>query len=78
MNILIFSLKIWEKKWHYTQQNIVNISCDTIKVLVESIGSETLDTSRTNILANISPRAGEIKEKHKQMGLHQIKKFLHG
>ena len=41
----------------------LNISCDTIKILVENIGSKTLDISHSNIFPAISPRAREIKEK---------------
>ena len=43
----------------------LNISCDTIKVLAENIGSKISDIPRSNILTNISPRAREIKEKIK-------------
>ena len=38
------------------------ISCDTIKVLEENIGSKISDIPCSNIFANISPRAREIKE----------------
>ena len=41
----------------------LNISCDTIKVLEENIGSKISDIPCSNIFANISPRAREIKEK---------------
>ena len=40
----------------------LNISCDTIKVLEENIGSKISDTLRSNIFTDISPRAREIKE----------------
>ena len=53
----------------------LNISCDTIKVLEENIGSKISDIPCTNIFADISARAREIKEKKKQRELHQIKKF---
>ena len=41
----------------------LNISHDTIKVLEENIGSKISDIPCSNIFANISPRAREIKEK---------------
>ena len=41
----------------------LNISCDTIKVLEENIGSKISDTPCSNIFAYISPRARETKEK---------------
>ena len=57
----------------------LNISCDTIKVLVENMGRKISDIPRSSIFVNISPRAREIKGKKKtQMGLHQIKKLLYG
>ena len=40
----------------------LNISCDTIKVLEENIGSKISDTSCSNIFADKSPRARETKE----------------
>ena len=40
----------------------LNISHDTIKVLEENIGSKISDIPCSNIFANISPRAREIKE----------------
>ena len=43
----------------------LKISCDTIKVLEENIGSKISDFSWSNIFADISPRAREIK--YKQM-----------
>ena len=36
-----------------------------------------MDVACSNFLADISPQARETKEKNKQMGLHQTKKFLH-
>ena len=38
-------------------------SHDTIKILVENIGSEISDIPRSNIFANISLKAREIREK---------------
>ena len=52
----------------------VNISHDTIKVLAENIESKILDIPSSGIIAEISPRAREIKTKNKQIGLYQIKK----
>ena len=50
----------------------------TIKVLAENIGSKISDIPHSDIFANISPRAREIKGNIKQIGLNEIKKFLHG
>ena len=40
----------------------LNISCKSIKVLQENIGSKISDTPCSNICTNISSRAKEIKE----------------
>ena len=45
--------------------------------LEENIGSKILDIAHSNILSEISSQAREIKEKNKQMRVHQTKKFLH-
>ena len=45
--------------------------------ILENIGSKISDIAHGNILSDISPQAKETKEKNKQMGLHQTKKFLH-
>ena len=55
----------------------LNINCDIIKVLEESIGSKISDLPCSNIFTGTSRKAGGIKEKNKQMGLHQSKKLLH-
>ena len=55
----------------------LNVRLKTIKILEESIGSKILDIACSNFLLDISPQARETKEKNKQMGLHQTKKFLH-
>ena len=55
----------------------LNISPDTIKVLVENIGRKFSDIPRSNFFAHISPRARHLG-RNKQVGLHQIKKLLHG
>ena len=41
----------------------INISHDTIKILAENTGSKISDIPCSNIFANVSPRAREIKEK---------------
>ena len=48
----------------------LNISCDSIKVLVENIGSKISDTPHSNIFTDICPRAREIKEK-----INKLKSF---
>ena len=40
----------------------LNISCNTIKVLEENIGSKISDIPCSSIFATISPRAKEVKE----------------
>ena len=45
--------------------------------ILENIGSKISDITHGNILLDISPQAKETKEKNKQMGLYQTKKFLH-
>ena len=42
----------------------LKISHDTIKMLVENIGSKISDIPYSNIFADISPRARKIKEKN--------------
>ena len=54
---------------------VLNISCDTIKILEENIGSKISDISNNNILANISSRAREIKEKINKCDYDKIKSF---
>ena len=54
----------------------LNINNDTIKILVENMGSKISDTPHSNMFAYIYLRAKEIKEKNKQMRLHQIKNLL--
>ena len=41
----------------------LNISCKTIKVLEENIGGKISDIPRSNILTDMSPKAGDIKER---------------
>ena len=52
-----------------------NISHDAIKVLVENIGSKISDIPHSNIFANISPRAREIKEKINKREYVNFKSF---
>ena len=59
------------------KKTYINISCDTIKVLEENRGRKVADISHGNIFTNTSPRARDIKERIKKMGLPQIKKLLH-
>ena len=56
----------------------LNIRLDTINILKENVGSKVLDISCGSVFSDMSPWA-RVKKKtnHKQMGLHQIKKFLH-
>ena len=51
------------------------ISCDTIKVLEENIGSKISDTLRSNIFTDISPRAREIKETINKWDYIKVKSF---
>ena len=53
----------------------LNVSCDTIKLLVENIGSKISDIPCSNILANVSPRAREIKEKINKWDYIKIRSF---
>ena len=51
------------------------INHDTIKVLVEHIGSKISDNPHGNISAGISPRAREIKEKINKWDYVKLKSF---
>ena len=53
----------------------LNVRPKTIKILEGNIG--TSDIACSNILSDVSLQSRETKEKNKQMGLRQIKKFLH-
>ena len=53
----------------------LNISCDTIKVLAENIGSKISDIPRSNISADISPRAMRIKDKINKWDYIKLKSF---
>ena len=56
----------------------LSISHDTLKVLEEKIGRKISDIPHSNIFTDMPSRARDIKEKNKQMGLHQIKKLFYG
>ena len=47
----------------------------TIKVLAENIGSKISDIPCSNIFANVSPRAREIKGKINKWGYIKLKSF---
>ena len=53
----------------------LNISCDTIKVLEENISRKISDIPRSNMFADISPRATEIKEKINEWDYIKLKSF---
>ena len=53
----------------------LNISHDTIKVLEENIGRKISDIPHSNIFANISPKAWEIKEKINKGDYIKLKSF---
>ena len=53
----------------------LNISHGTIKVLEENISSKISDTPRSNIFADISPRARTIKERLNKRNLIKLKSF---
>ena len=55
----------------------LNVSPETMKILEENISSKISDIAHSNILSEISSQAREIKEKNKQLRVHQTKKFLH-
>ena len=53
----------------------LNISCNTIKVLEENIGSKISDIPRSNILTDRSPKARDIKERINKWDLIKLKSF---
>ena len=53
----------------------LNVSCKTIKILEENIGSKISDISDSNIFADMSPRAREIKEKINKWDYIKLKSF---
>ena len=55
----------------------LNVTFKIINIIEKKIHNKILDIACSNILSDMSPQAREVKEKNQQMGLHQIKKFLH-
>ena len=55
----------------------LNINCDTRPVLGENRGRKLSDISHNNIFTNMSPRAGDIKERRNKWGYIKLKKLLH-
>ena len=55
----------------------LNVTLKTTKILEENIGSKILDIAHSDVFSPIYSQAMKTKEKNKQMGLHQDKKFLH-
>ena len=53
----------------------LNISHDTIKVLEENIGRKISGIPHSNIFADMSPRARDIKERINKWDLIKIKSF---
>ena len=53
----------------------LNITCDTIKVLEENIGRKISDIPCSNILTDMSPKTGDIKERINKWDLIKIKTF---
>ena len=51
------------------------MKCNTIKVLVESIGRKISDIPCSNIFTNMSPRARDIKERKKKWDHSKLKNF---
>ena len=54
----------------------LNISCNTIKVVEENTGRKISDIPRSNILTDMSPKAGDIKERINKWDLIKIKNFF--
>ena len=52
-----------------------NISCETINILEENIGSKISDVSLNNIFADISPRAKETRKKINKRDYIKLKSF---
>ena len=53
----------------------INIGCNTIKVLEETIGSMISDIPCSNILTDMSPKTRDIKERINKWDLIKIKSF---
>ena len=57
------------------QQDTLNISRNTIKVLEENIGRKISDIPRSNILTDMAPKARDIKERINKWDFIKIKIF---
>ena len=73
-------MKLKHKSITYTRINSkwikhLNISCDSMKVLEENIGSKISDIPCNNIFANTSSRAREIKERINKWDYIKLKSF---
>ena len=53
----------------------INVSCNTIKILKESIGRSISDIPCNNIFTNMFPRARDIKERINKWDLITMKSF---
>ena len=53
----------------------LKISCNTIKIREVNIGRKISDIPRSNILTDMSPKAGDIKERINKWDLIKIKSF---
>ena len=51
----------------------LNVSCNTIKVLEENVGTKISDIPCSNIFTDMSPKARDIKERINKWDLIQIK-----
>ena len=65
----------------YTRINSIwikdlNTTCNTIKVLAENIGSKISDIPHSNVFADISLKAREIKEKINKWDYIKLKSFF--
>ena len=55
----------------------LNVRPETIKILEENIGSKILDIAHSNFLSDVSPQAGETKEKINKWDYIKLKMFSH-
>ena len=73
-------MKLVHQLTPYTKRNSkwirdLNISHNTIKGLEENIGRKTSDIPCSNILTEMSPKAGNIKERISKLDLIKVKSF---
>ena len=54
----------------------LNVSCNTIKVLEDNIGSKISDIPHSNIFTDISPRSRDIKERKSKWDFMKTKSFF--